>query len=222
MKKLLLAPLALALLGSATQGFAATTTPSQGSPSIRGWYEAGGAIIDDASLNGFAGEPVAGSTVEFDTGFWFGLGLGHEISRFVALEVEGGFQYNQIKSISGATSGDGKLYQVPIMANLVLQYPNKSGLVPMIGGGAGAVGCFLDANNITVGGTTIDGTEDSWTFGYQGYAGLAYQISPSMTLGVTYHYLVADGPSWSVRPAGSISLDKFVNQSLSLNFGFKF
>lgn len=189
---------------------------------IRGWYEAGAAQIRDSQIESVSGSPGYSGDVEFDTGFRFGLGLGYEVTRYVAVEVEGGFHYNGIKSITGASASDGQLYQVPVMANLVLQFPNKLNLVPVIGGGAGAVGCFLDANSISVGGTTFSGTETTWTFGYQGYAGLQYRFRPDMSLGVTYHFIVADGPSWSNGQGGSIALDSLQNQTLSLTFGFTF
>src|SRR5882672_7101182 len=66
---------------------------------LYGWYEAGPAIVQDAKIRDFFGEPVTGNTVKFDTGFHFGIGIGRELTRYLRIEVESGFNYNAVKSI---------------------------------------------------------------------------------------------------------------------------
>jgi hypothetical protein len=53
--------------------------------------------------------------VEFEPGFRFGIAFGHQFNKYVKVEVEGGFHYNGIKSIAGATSSSGNLYRAPVM-----------------------------------------------------------------------------------------------------------
>src|SRR5688572_26700059 len=129
--------LLLFCLGSAT---AASAAPL----GVRGWYELGATAIDDARLESFLDEPVSGNKVKFDPGFRGAIALGKEFSRYVAVEAEGGFHYNSIRSIGGAGSDNGELYQVPVLGNLVLQFPNRTRIVPVIGAGVGAVFSILD------------------------------------------------------------------------------
>ena len=198
-----------------------TVIPSALSQHFRGWYEAGGTFIDDAKLKSFLGESVDGNKIEFDPGFRAGIALGKEVARFVVLELESGFNYNTLKSIGGAAEADSKLYQVPALGNIVLQFPNRTRLVPSVGAGAGAVYSILDAENISIGGTQLTDSDDTWTFAYQGYAALRYQFRPDMALGLSYHYLVNDAPGWKSR-AGLVKFDRLVNHSISVSFGFAF
>jgi opacity protein-like surface antigen len=191
---------------------------------LYGWYEAGPALVNDAKIRDFFDEAVTGNTVKFDTGFHFGIGIGRELTRYLSIEVESGFNYNALKSIEDATASSGNLYRVPVMGNVVLQYPNRTGLVPVVGAGVGAQWVRMEAQNIDLGATTLNDDSETWVFGYQGYAGIRYQFNERMNLGVFYHYSVADGPSWkfSSFPDGNFKLDSVRTHSLSLTFGWHF
>lgn len=191
---------------------------------LYGWYEAGPSIVEEAELRDFFGNPVTGNAVEFDTGFHFGIGIGQQLTRFLKVEVQSGYNYNALKSIGGATAASGNFHRVPIMGNLVLQFPNRTGLVPVIGAGAGGQWLSFDAQNISLGLTTLNDSSDTWAFSYQAYAGLRYEFSETMSVGLFYHYNVADGPSWEFDsvPAGNLKLDSIRTHSLSLTFGWMF
>lgn len=197
--------------------------PVSGAQMVHGWYELGGTVLEDAALESFAGEAVAGNSVKFDPGFRFGIALGGELTRFLRLEVESGFQYNNLDSIAGASAASGKLYQVPVMGNVVLQWPNKTRLVPVVGAGVGAIWSVLDADAIMLGATTLTGSQDGWEFAYQGFAGVSYSFRPDMGLGVFYHYLVADNPSWNVATGlPAVKFDAVRSHTLSLALNFRF
>jgi opacity protein-like surface antigen len=189
-----------------------------------GWYEAGAAVVDDAELEDFFGNAIDGNTVEFDTGFHFGIAMGRKLTRYVKIEAESGFNYNSLSSIEGATASSGNLYRVPVLGNLVLQFPNRTGLVPVIGAGAGAQWSSFDAQNIVLGTTTLDDYDQTWAFSYQGYAGVRYELNPRMSLGVFYHYSVVDGPSWEFDSddGGNLKLDSIRTHTLSLTFAWEF
>ena len=106
---------------------------------FRGWYEVGGTVMENTELESFFDESVSHNEVKFDPGFRAGMAIGKQLTRHIAIEAEGGFHYNSIRSIEDASSDDGELYQVPVLGNLVLQFPNRTRLIPVIGGGAGAV-----------------------------------------------------------------------------------
>jgi opacity protein-like surface antigen len=206
-------PLLLCLAGT-TEVSAATT--------VRGWYELGATVIDDAELESFFDEPISRNKVKFDPGFRGAIGLGAQLARFVALEAEGGFHYNSIRSIGGAASDNGELFQFPILGNLVLEFPNRTRVVPFIGGGVGAVFSILDGKDIELGASRLSNTEETWSFAYQGYGGLMYSFRPDMALGVGYHYLRNDGPTWDFGDGNDVKFNRLVNHSLVLTFGFRF
>jgi len=190
---------------------------------LYGWYEAGATLVQDAKLKDFPDELTAGNVVKFDPGFRFGMGVGLELTRYLAVEAEGGFNYNALKSIGGGTDNSGNFYRVPIMGNLVLKYPNRTRFMPVIGAGAGAHWSVFDAQKVTVGSTTLTDDEQSWTFGYQGYAGVSYKFQPNMSLGLFYHYSVMDSPSWKFESAGgNFKLDNLRTHSLALTWGWYF
>jgi opacity protein-like surface antigen len=189
---------------------------------IRGWYEAGGTVMPSANLRSFLAEPVSGTRVEFDPGFRFGIGIGTEVTRYLALEIESGFHYNALRSISGADAVDGQLYQVPVLGNVVLQFPNRTRFVPVIGAGAGAISAILDADNLSLGTSSFSGDEQTWTFAYQGYAGVQYHFADNMGLGLFYHYMVSDAPSWGNGPDGVIKFNRLQSHSVALTLNFRF
>ncbi len=205
-------------------GLRSASAESYYADGLYGWYEGGPALVEDAKVQDFFGETIDGNKMKFDTGFHFGLGIGREVTQFFRVELESGFNYNSIKSIGDATASSGNIYRVPVLANLVLQYPNRTRFVPMIGAGAGAHWAVLDAQNISLGSTSLNDDSSTWTFGYQGYAGVRYQFRENMNLGVFYHYSVADGPSWEFdsAPGGNFKLDSLRTHTLSLTFGWDF
>lgn len=191
---------------------------------LYGWYEAGPALVEPAKVRNFPGDELTDhNEVKFDPGFHFGIAIGRELTRYFGVEVESGFNYNSLRSVSGADSSSGNFYRVPIMANLVLQYPNRTGFVPVIGAGAGGQWLVFDAQNVGLGLTTLDEQSDTWTFSYQAYGGVRYHFREDMSLGLFYHYNVSDGPSWDFESVGgNFKLDSLRTHSVSLTFGWRF
>ena len=186
-----------------------------------GWYELGVSFLDDATLVDFYGEATLDNKVLFDPGFRFGIGFGGEVTRHLCLEFQSGFHYNAIKSIAGASASSGNFYQVPLMGNVVLQLPNRTGFVPFVGAGAGAYWTVLDAQNLSIGGTTASGTDDAWVFGYQAFAGFRYALRTNLGLGASYHYGVATSPSWN-SGAGNLKFSDARNHSFALSLHYRF
>jgi len=188
-----------------------------------GWYEGGVAMVDDAEIQDFFGNPVSGNSVRFSSGFHFGIGIGQQVTRYVRLEVESGFNYNALDSIQGATASSGNLYRVPVMGNVVLQFPNRTRFVPVIGAGVGAQWMSFDAQNVALGTVTLNEDSETWVFSYQGYAGVRYEFHENFSLGAFYHYNVADGPSWTFSSTpGNFKLDAVRTHSFSITLGWWF
>lgn len=207
--------------------FAATVRAEANDPiypdGLYGWYEAGPTWVESAKLRDFFGNPTAANSVELNPGFHFGIGVGRELTRYLKVEVESGFKYNSLDQISGALSSSGNLYRVPVLGNVVLQLPNRTGVVPMIGAGVGAQWLHLDAQNISFGGTTVNDSSDTWAFNYQGFAGFLYELNERFSMGLFYRYNVVDGPSWDFNGLpGNLKLNDLRTHSLALTFGWWF
>jgi len=188
---------------------------------VYGWYEAGPSLVDNAKLEDYFGMPAAGSEIKFDPGFHFGIGIGREFTPYFKAEVESGFNYNEVDSITGASISNAKLYRVPVMANVALQLPNRTGLVPVVGAGVGGEWLEFDAENVTIGAISLTDRSDTWTFSYQGFAGVRYEFADRFNLGLFYRYNVADGPSWNYEELpGSLKLNSVRSHSISLTFGW--
>jgi opacity protein-like surface antigen len=80
-----------------------------------------------------------------------------------------------------------------------------------LGGGIGAFNLPMDP---------LPGlTPSSLDFGYQGMAGVTYQFSPNLTMGVEYRYL-GQVDQWNARTTDTTLKDE--SQSVSLRFDYSF
>jgi opacity protein-like surface antigen len=130
--------------------------------------------------------------LSLDPGFRVDMIGGYNITDSIAIEVEAGVLYNSFDkiSLSGTVDGvpfavsqklsDMNLWQVPILLNGVYTFQLDSKFKPFLGAGAGGIFTIVEGNN---------DSENDFTFAYQGMAGVKYQISESMDIGVTYKFL---------------------------------
>src|SRR6266850_1207222 len=117
-----------------------------------GFYIGGGAgpnFLENTRLKQFV-DPLTGVHVHFDPGVSFNIHGGYRFCEFFALEGQTGMDANSIRSITGATSADANVYQVPFMANAVINLPTRSPLSLFMGAGAGGVASVIDINDITI------------------------------------------------------------------------
>ena len=132
--------------------------------------DAGVNIMQDAT-----GKSGAGSAkIPMDMGFRVGLIGGYDLAKWAAIELETGFLYNGVKD-----SGSTWFGAVPVLANLVFRYENDSKFVPYIGAGAGGAWTMVEGNSLN---------QSTFVFAYQAKAGVAYEISPSMSVDVGYKF----------------------------------
>src|SRR5215831_17085247 len=188
----------------------------------------GGTLTSDTELKEFFGEPLApGSKVKFDPGFRFGFAAGWNFTEWMSLEGETGYQGGWIKSITDASRVDSLFEHVPIMANLRLECPRCKWVTPYIGGGVGGSFTIIDADNITIGGTSMSGADSSFVFAYQAFGGIRFRIDEKMGIGIEYHYFHADGAEWHAEFSTGTASDTMRfggtdTHSLSVAFQLRF
>jgi opacity protein-like surface antigen len=144
---------------------------------------AGVAFMQDLTL-----KDTGGAKMTFDPGARFELALGYQFAKAWSYDFETGFIYNSVDRIAGTSlssvGASADFYQIPFMVGLnftpTIYGPIKGFLGASIGG---VVGSFHGSGP---GGST-DHTDI--TFGYQGAAGIKYEINDRMDLGLAYKFL---------------------------------
>jgi opacity protein-like surface antigen len=156
----------------------------------------GGTIPQDANLTRF-GDPVSGQSLKLSPGFQMDFAFNYKLTPWLAIGPELGFLYNSVSSFGDISYHDSFLFQMPMMANLTLEYPTQGRLRPYIGGGVGGVVSSLTFGEDYYWGP--DGIGSDFTFGFQVFAGVNYRLSQSTYLGVMYRFLYTDSQDWNVE-----------------------
>jgi len=95
---------------------------------------------------------------------------------------------------------DGYLSQAPFLANVEFRLPNRSPIVPFIGGGPGMSFSAIWFDNDSLGnGSRVDGSAGDTVFAWQAYGGLRYRINEYMSAGIIYKYFDAQATSFEVN-----------------------
>jgi len=148
---------------------------------------------------------------EFDLGLRFGVAGGYRFTPMISAEIETGYLYNEVKDAE-----DNTLSHVPLLANVMFRFENKSPFVPFVGVGVGGVVSFLTIDDV------ISEDDDSAVvFAWQVQAGVHYRINANMSAGITYKYLGVDSPEFDVG-GGTIELDVLHNHAILASFNWAF
>jgi opacity protein-like surface antigen len=194
------------------------------------WYvqaDAGGNITPNADLNNFFGPVAPGSQVKFNGGVRLGVESGYFFTDWFALEGELGLMANNIESISDADVVDATFSNVPFLVNAKFQCPRCGRLTPYIGGGLGGSFSILDSSQITLNGTTLNGTMTDVVFAYQGFAGLRYKINEAMGVGFEFRYFATTSPEWEPEvvigtASDHLQFGRIQTYAFSLTFDWRF
>ena len=190
--------------------------------------DVGGNLTRDTSLREFFGEPLAAnSKIKFEPGVRVGLVSGYHLTDWFAVEGETGVMANSIDSITDASRVDAVFSNVPLLFNVRLQCPRWDMVKPYLGGGVGGSFPVIDADRITIGGTSMHGSDASAVFAYQAFAGLRFKLNDQIGLALEYHYFHADGAEWKADFASGTASDTLRfgptdTHALSIAFEFHF
>ncbi|HEX3861206.1 MAG TPA: OmpA family protein [Stellaceae bacterium] len=166
---------------------------------------------------------IAGTSLreKFDDGFNVGARAGYEWGP-LRLEEEFRFQQNGITKLgignfNVAATGDRNAYA--FMTNAIYDFNFGWPLTPHLGVGIGAVE-LRDGLGIKGLGQISHST--TWEFGYQGIAGVRYNINPSLAFDLDYRYLATTDPTFHTNFGPSYTSgysSHSVLASLSVRFG---
>ena len=143
----------------------------------------GAAWLQDVSFRNDSGS----GTFQFDTGARLDVAGGFLLTPSLGVEFETGLTINRVRTFTGDFFEENSVYllQIPILANLQWRIPTRSRLQPFIGAGIGSV--YTELENWSF--FSDESTGHDFTFGFQGFAGLRYQINPRMELGAAYKFM---------------------------------
>ena len=177
----------------------------------------GGALVENTALNEFPGA-APGGKVEFNPGMRMSLGGGFRFNDWFSVGAETGYMFNTFKD------ADGYMSQTPFLANVEFRLPNRSPIVPFIGGGPGMSfnAIWLDYDSLG-NGSRVDGGGGDTVFAWQAYGGLRFKINEYMSAGVVYKYFDAQASKWEVdNTSQDIRFGKTHTHSICASFSMSY
>lgn len=204
-------------VGLATLTLAVTAVAEERGAGPYVGVDLGGALTSDARLREFPGT-TGGVDVEFDPGLRLSLNGGWRFNDWVRAGGEFGVISHMIK---GADASYGHF---PLLANVEFQIPNRSVIVPFLGGGPGvSISTIAIDDDSLNGGDFVDGTSADAVFAWQAYAGFRVKLNDSMSLGAVYKYFSAGASTWDVRRTSTdIRFGSTRTHSISATFSLDF
>ena len=152
-------------------------------------FDGGVAIPQNVNIKG-------GDTINFGTGFRLDAGVGYRLLKPLVAELDAGVIDNAVTTIGGVTvssyGGSARLYQIPLVAQLIYSPVQKGVFRPFIGAGAGGIATVANLQ------TPLGSINDTdYTFCYQGVAGVKLAANEHLEFGVIYKFLGTLDHSWS-------------------------
>jgi OmpA-OmpF porin, OOP family len=181
--------------------------------------EGGWSMLEDAN-GSVAG---VGFKQRFDDGFNLGARVGYEMGPW-RFEEEFSYRDNGQRNISAlgatvATNGSRKTYA--FMTNAIYDFTLGWPVTPHIGGGIGAVNLN---DNLSIAGFGKVADFSDWVFGYQGIAGIRYNINPTLVFDVDYRFVGTTDPHFrTTAAAGSLKYrSEHISHSILANLSYRF
>ena len=172
----------------------------------------GGAFIAE-DINGTVG--ATNVNLSFKTGWTIAGGVGYWITPELAAEGEVTYLTADFdKGTAGGSSVniDGTYESVLTMANVNFHPMADDSFDPYIGAGIGAAFSNLDVKSI--GGTSVNISDDSTDLALQGTAGFNFALDQSTSVGAQYRYVWTD--------TGGSGTDNFTGHALTAHITINF
>src|ERR1700730_12342922 len=141
---------------------------------------------------------VTAVKARFDAGFNAGLRGGYEWGPW-RFEEEYSYRQNGARVLVGnhftIKKVSGNRHTNSIMTNVLYDFTLGYPITPHVGFGVGAVDVF---DGLKVPGIGQLFNNSSWQFGYQGIAGIRYNLSPTFSLDLDYRYFATTRPTLNI------------------------
>jgi opacity protein-like surface antigen len=144
---------------------------------------------------------VTNAHKEFDSAPIFGLGVGYQFRSWlrgdVTGEYRGGASFHGLDIVDdGASANEYRAVKSEwlVLANIYADLGTWYAFTPFIGAGVGAsvnrISGFTDTCAVCTGGSVAFGdTATKWNFAWALHAGIAYRVTPALTIEFAYRYV---------------------------------
>jgi outer membrane protein OmpA-like peptidoglycan-associated protein len=174
-----------------------------------GWNLAEDSDIDGTGLNG---------DVEFNDGYAGFLTFGGKLFWFRG-EGEFGYRNNDVDSVTGIGSANGKAKVLSYMGNLLFDIPTGTPWVPYVGAGIGGARLDLDSVSLPAAGVSVDDDETGWA--WQGIAGVTYHVSDNLGIFADYRYFDTEDIQFRASNGTSFETD-YTAHTISIGLRYVF
>jgi opacity protein-like surface antigen len=175
-----------------------------------GWYLRGDIGFSNQGVSSVEyvpgpGEPAVTSqrTVAsgFDSAGIFGLGFGYQFNSWLRTDVTGEYRANANYRGQNVVTSGGNTYpeqdfgsksEWVVLANIYADLGTWWSVTPFVGVGIGAaynrISNFQDIG-VTTSANNFYGADNEWNFAWAVHAGVAYHVTPQLTLELAYRYI---------------------------------
>lgn len=203
----------LTLAGVTCASAADYPLPPPPAPEYSGWYLRGDIGFSNQRVKSLGGENYVGydSVYNVDKGFdsapFFGLGLGYTVNNWLRFDITGeyrgkanfhGMDIGYVGSTIYPDNYSGSKSEWTFLANAYVDLGTWYNVTPFVGAGIGAsyntISDFTDVSDCVggcgnPGANTYFDSASKWSFAWALYAGLAYAVTPNVTVEFAYRYL---------------------------------
>jgi opacity protein-like surface antigen len=182
--------------------------------------------LQDVKLDNILGTSVS-AKLKTKTGFGFNAVGGVKLNDFFALELESGYQQNDLSSINITAAGvgynlpvSGNISVVPVLANAVLSGKITESVSVNIGGGLGIAISNFSTSSVTLPGAGTYNTNSSETktsLMGQIKTGIDFKLTDSMYADLGYRLRIIDGPNYD-----GVKTKTVLSHMFTVGVGFKF
>jgi opacity protein-like surface antigen len=194
---------------------------------VLGWYgdfSTGRSWISDFSVCLDETENSCSSDMAFNDGLVYEASIGRALRNGFRLQGELSERRDPLGELADgqdqAALNSARLHQFSFMLSGIYDFRNQSALTPYVGAGLGGVRVDVETRQLEEG---FDFSEQSaWKLGFQGFAGLQYEVTPDLHVGLRYSHKV-------INKAGNFdsSIDmgeneNFSNRALTFSLTYEF
>ncbi len=129
----------------------------------------------------------SGSRATWDTGFVAGGTVGYIIGNGFRVELEGAYRESSIGQLYGVNASNGRISNITAMGNVLYDINTGTFVTPYIGVGVGASYAQVRATPGPTA-TQVWFSDHDVVLAYQGIAGLSFQVTPEIALGIDYRF----------------------------------
>jgi opacity protein-like surface antigen len=178
-----------------------------------GWFltgDVGPSFVNSMSVttSSLFGGPPTTTRLSFNTGVRLDLDGGYQFNDSWALDMELGYIYNSVDFSNSSVTASRGLYQVPLLLNAMYTLPVDWRIKPYLGAGLGLVATGVnDLTDVSGAGQLL--------------AGLKFQLSQRIDLGLAYKFLITTTHDWNDF-LGTTQGSRTINNSILADIKFKF